>query len=116
MRRLFVRLTEIRDVLTEIRDQALPIEDAPCRMHTYGPYPSPRIPVPKGRKVWSREDRDREILRGFEAGETNTEIAARMRLTPGTVRFYVSALYDTLGHRKRAKALAVAIRRGLLPG
>jgi hypothetical protein len=29
LRRVFVRLTEIRDVLKEIRDQALPIEDEP---------------------------------------------------------------------------------------
>jgi DNA-binding NarL/FixJ family response regulator len=69
--------------------------------------------MPKGVFVWTRRKRDREILRGFSRGESNQKIAARMGLTHGTIRFYVSALFADLGAARREQALAIAVERGM---
>lgn len=59
-------------------------------------------------------DREREVLELIAAGSTNREIAARLYLSPHTVKEHTSALYRKLGARNRAEAVQRAQRIGLL--
>jgi two-component system nitrate/nitrite response regulator NarL len=58
--------------------------------------------------------RDRQLLELAADGLTTAEIAERLCLSPNTVKTYWQRLYEKLGARDRASALAEAIRRGLL--
>lgn len=59
-------------------------------------------------------EREREVLERIAAGATNREIAARLYLSPHTVKEHTSALYRKLGARNRAEAVQRAQRIGLL--
>ena len=48
------------------------------------------------------------------AGATVARIAARLHLSPGTVRNYLSSAASKLGAANRAQALMTALRLGLL--
>ena len=58
--------------------------------------------------------REREVLEAIASGATNREIAARLFLSPHTVKEHTSALYRKLGARNRAEAVQRAQRIGLL--
>jgi two-component system response regulator DesR len=57
--------------------------------------------------------RERDVLEVLVAGATNREIAARLHLSPHTVKDHVSAVYRKLGARNRAEAVRRAERLGL---
>ena len=59
-------------------------------------------------------EREREVLDLIAAGSTNREIAARLFLSPHTVKEHTSALYRKLQARNRAEAVQRAQRIGLL--
>jgi DNA-binding NarL/FixJ family response regulator len=59
-------------------------------------------------------EREREVLDLIAAGSTNREIAARLFLSPHTVKEHTSALYRKLNARNRAEAVQRAQRIGLL--
>lgn len=61
-------------------------------------------------------DREGEVLDLMASGLTNREIAARLYLSPHTVKEYASALYRKLGARNRAEAVRKAERLGLAGG
>ena len=52
--------------------------------------------------------RESDILTGLRRGETNTEIAKRLYLSPKTVEHHVSRVLSKLGVRTRAEAAALA--------
>jgi len=54
---------------------------------------------------------ERELFALVGEGLTNAEIAERMRLSPGTVRNYVSRLLRKLQVERRAQVVALAARR-----
>lgn len=58
--------------------------------------------------------REQEVLELVAAGLTNGEIAARLHLSPNTVKEHASALYRKLGARNRAEAVQLAQRLGVL--
>lgn len=58
-------------------------------------------------------DRERQVLRLISAGSTNREIAARLHLSPHTVKEYTSTLYRKLGVRNRTEAAKRAAELGL---
>jgi len=58
--------------------------------------------------------RERELLQLAADGLTTAEIAKRLYLSPNTVKTYWQRLYEKLGSRDRASALAEALRRGLV--
>lgn len=60
-------------------------------------------------------DREREILRLIVAGRSNPQIARELYLAPGTVRNYVSALFQKMKVADRTRAAVEAVRRGLVP-
>ncbi len=57
--------------------------------------------------------REREILRLVANGRSNTEIAAALFLSEGTVRNYVSSIFAKLGVSDRTQAAVIALRHGL---
>lgn len=57
--------------------------------------------------------REREVLRLLAKGLSNTDIAAQLFLSEGTVRNYVSALCAKLGVADRTQAAVIALRHGL---
>jgi DNA-binding NarL/FixJ family response regulator len=57
--------------------------------------------------------REKEILGLLGKGLSNTEIAARIYLSEGTVRNYVSSIFEKLDVKDRTQAAVMAIRCGL---
>ena len=58
-------------------------------------------------------ERELEILKLLASGLTNTEIAARLFLSKGTVRNYISAILTKLDVEDRTQAAVLAVRHGL---
>ena len=59
-------------------------------------------------------EREQEILRLLVQGQNNPEIARRLHLAKGTVRNYVSVIFQKLGVSDRTQAAVVAMQRGLV--
>jgi len=58
--------------------------------------------------------RERELLSLLAKGFTNAEIAARLFLSEGTVRNYLSSIFNKLGVSDRTQAAVLAIQHGLV--
>jgi len=61
----------------------------------------------------SLTERERDVLRLLARGLNNTDIAAQLYLSEGTVRNYVSTLFDKLGVADRTQAAVIALKYGL---
>ena len=61
-------------------------------------------------------ERETEILEGVAEGETAVQTGKRLYLSSETVKGYRKRVIAKLGARNAPHAVAVAIRRGLLPG
>jgi two-component system, NarL family, response regulator DesR len=59
-------------------------------------------------------EREREVLAASEGGATIEDVAARLYLSEGTVRNYLSSAIKKLGTRNRVEAARLAQRRGWL--
>jgi DNA-binding NarL/FixJ family response regulator len=59
-------------------------------------------------------DRERDVLRLLAQGLSNAEIAGRLFLSEGTIRNYVSAIFEKLGVSDRTRAALMAVRHGLV--
>ncbi len=59
-------------------------------------------------------EREREVLNLVSTGATNREIAAKLFLSPHTIKEHTSALYRKLEVRNRAEAVKKAQRLGLI--
>ncbi len=57
--------------------------------------------------------RETDILRLIARGRSNKEIAAALHLTEGTVKGYVSTIFDKLGVEDRTQAALYAVKHGL---
>ncbi|MCE1254682.1 MAG: response regulator transcription factor [Anaerolineae bacterium] len=58
-------------------------------------------------------DREREVLCLLARGLSNADIAARLYLSEGTVRNYVSAIFTKLDVNDRTQAAVLALRYGI---
>lgn len=58
--------------------------------------------------------RELEVLELLADGLPNKRIAARLSMSPETVKFHVAQICGKLGVSNRTEAVRVAIRRGLL--
>ncbi len=60
-------------------------------------------------------NREREVLRLMIDGLNNPEIADRLVISRGTVKFHVSSILSKLGVTSRTEAVSVALQRHLIP-
>jgi DNA-binding NarL/FixJ family response regulator len=69
-----------------------------------------------GRRASSRglSARERQVLEGVAAGDSNAEIAAVLHVAPLTVQSHVQHILRALPARNRTHAVTVAFRQGLL--
>jgi DNA-binding NarL/FixJ family response regulator len=58
--------------------------------------------------------RELEVLELLADGHPNKRIAARLAMSPETVKFHVAQICGKLGVANRTEAVRIAIRRGLL--
>src|SRR5690606_34717774 len=73
-----------------------------------------RPPVPATSLVESLTERELEVLQLMGQGLTNREIADRLVLAVGTVKYYTAEIYGKLGVRNRVQAVARARELALL--
>ena len=59
--------------------------------------------------------RELTVLQELAAGRSNKEIAARLNLSPDTVKSHVSRLFEKLGAKRRTDAVNRARELGILP-
>jgi DNA-binding NarL/FixJ family response regulator len=59
--------------------------------------------------------RETEVLRMLAEGLVNRDIALRLGISEHTVKFHISSILDKLGASTRTEAVALGIRRGLIP-
>jgi DNA-binding NarL/FixJ family response regulator len=77
--------------------------------------------IPRGPRPATRENpfgltaREMEILTQVAGGLSNTQIAARLHLSPRTVDHHVAAILAKLDVPSREAAAKLAVERGLLP-
>lgn len=60
-------------------------------------------------------EREREILALVAQGQNNASIAETLHLSEGTIRNYISSIFDKLGVSDRTQAAVLAIRYGITP-
>ncbi len=65
-----------------------------------------------GQGIDAPTERELEVLKLLARGASNKEIAAELVITEKTVKTHVAHLFDKLGARNRAEAVAEAARRG----
>jgi DNA-binding CsgD family transcriptional regulator len=58
--------------------------------------------------------REREIVRQVAFGLHNTEVAARLTISPGTVRKHLEHVFRKLGVRRRTELAGFALRLGIV--
>ncbi|MFG3281562.1 response regulator [Streptomyces sp. NPDC048111] len=68
----------------------------------------------EARRMGTLSAREREVLTHVGHGRTNSDIARRMHLSPGTVKDHVSAILAKLGGLNRVQAAVLADRAQLL--
>jgi DNA-binding NarL/FixJ family response regulator len=59
--------------------------------------------------------RETDVLRMVAEGLVNKDIATRLGISEHTVKFHISSILDKLGASTRTEAVALGIRRGLIP-
>jgi DNA-binding CsgD family transcriptional regulator len=70
---------------------------------------------PQAQATLGISDRELAVLHELAAGRSNKEIAARLHVSPNTVKTHVARLFEKLGARRRTDAIARARELGLLP-
>ncbi len=58
--------------------------------------------------------REREVLELMTRGMNNTQIAAKLVVSPSTIKSHVSNILSKLGVASRSEAVAIAMRQGLV--
>lgn len=57
-------------------------------------------------------ERERDVLLLIAEGKSNKEIGRKLNLTEGTIKGYVSAIFEKLGINDRTQAAMIALRAG----
>jgi DNA-binding CsgD family transcriptional regulator len=70
---------------------------------------------PAARQALGISERELAVLAEIAAGHSNKEIAARLHVSPNTVKTHVARLLAKLGARRRTDALRRARELGLVP-
>ena len=73
------------------------------------------VEPPAASPIDSLTARERDVLILIATGHSNKAIAARLFLSVGTVKGYVSAILEKLGVEDRTQAALLAVRHGVAP-
>ena len=91
-------------------------------VHAGGSYVSPALSAklveqmqPRSRGSRTLTAREMMVLRLMASGLSNHDIAGALAITERTVKFHVTAILNRLGADNRTQAVALAVRRGILP-
>jgi len=101
---------QIHEALRQVLDDQAVIDPAVQRhlVDAIAGGPAPRPAFRDG-----LTPREAEVLSLMAGGLSNTEIAARLVVSEGTVKSHVNHLFAKIGARDRAQAVAYAFRHGL---
>ena len=70
----------------------------------------------KGRRIageFNLTEKQKEVLRHLLKGLSNSEIANKMNISPGTVNTHLDNIYLKLGCSSRGEASLIALKKGL---
>lgn len=70
---------------------------------------------PKAQAALGLSERELEVLLELAAGRSNKEIAARLHVSPNTIKTHVSRLFEKLGAKRRTEAVRRARELGIVP-
>lgn len=70
---------------------------------------------PEAQRTLGLSEREMQVLSLIADGLANKEIAARLNVSPNTVKTHVARVLEKLGARRRTEALARARELGILP-
>ena len=91
------------------------IERAIATLAGGGSYIDPRVAsrlvAPTSQRL---SDREREVLRFVARGQSNKQIATKLRISERTAKFHVTAILNKLGAENRAQAVAIAAEKRLI--
>ena len=79
------------------------------------PPPAPFDGHPKALAALGLSERELEVLQELAAGHANKEIAARLHVSPNTVKTHVSRVFEKLGAKRRTDAIRRARELGIVP-
>jgi putative two-component system response regulator len=97
-------LQEILDRVVRLQEPARPADAAALARRDGAP------------EIERLTPREREVLALLAQGRTNAEIAGRLIVSPGTVKFHVEHIIAKLGVADRTQAAVRAVELGLLSG
>ncbi|HNC47284.1 MAG TPA: response regulator transcription factor, partial [Acidobacteriota bacterium] len=113
------------DIYTALRAGAkgyllkgVPVEEllrAIRSIHAGRKHIPPEVAQKLAERVFSDQltDRETEVLRLIVGGLANAEIAERLFVTEGTVKFHITRIFSKLGVEDRTQAAILAIKRGI---
>ncbi|MEQ1514592.1 MAG: response regulator transcription factor [Lysobacteraceae bacterium] len=81
----------------------------------FGARPRPFDGNPQALAELGISARECEVLAEIVAGRSNKEIAARLKVSPNTVKTHVARLFEKLGANRRTEAIRRARELGIVP-
>ena len=90
------------------------LADAVRRVHAGGRAIDPELATEAWGESDPLTDRERQVLRHAGEGATGAEIAAKLNLSEGTIRNYLSEAISKLGASNRTEAARIARQKGWL--
>ncbi|MGH8030183.1 MAG: response regulator transcription factor [Arenimonas sp.] len=79
------------------------------------PAPPPFDGNPKALAALGLSERELEVLHELAAGHSNKEIAARLQVSPNTIKTHVARLFEKLEAKRRTDAIRRARELGIVP-
>ena len=79
------------------------------------PAPRPFDGNPQAAAALGLSERELQVLAELAAGHANKEIAARLHVSPNTVKTHVARLFEKLQANRRTEAIRKARELGLVP-
>lgn len=80
-----------------------------------GAKPAPFDGNPQAQAALGISTRELEVLKELAAGRSNKEIAARLEVSPNTIKTHVARLFEKLEAKRRTDAIRRARELGLVP-
>jgi DNA-binding CsgD family transcriptional regulator len=70
---------------------------------------------PKAQAALGLSERELQVLHELAAGRSNKQIAARLNISPNTIKTHVARLFEKLGAKRRTEAILRARELGIVP-